>query len=141
MNEPHFSSDQRHKRMGNGVTILREIVKGLVIAALAGTVVAFWYECRHNQQPLKTSPDLREKHGTDLVPVVYCIKDVPQGTLVQLKDLETRNIEMDQCPANVITTPWIAVGRTAKLSLHKGQLVYFEDFALASKQESMPLRN
>jgi flagella basal body P-ring formation protein FlgA len=124
--------------MGNGCTIQREILKGLAIAVLAGTCVAFWYECCKNPQALKTNPDLSDKLGNQLVPIVYCVKDVPRGLVVELDDLETHTIEMDRCPANVVTTPWIAVGRTAKRGLHKGKLVYFEDFGLALKQDSKP---
>jgi len=61
--------------------------------------------------------------------VVYCLKDIPQGAIVDGKALEEREIEQGKIPLDAVTSISLAKGRRAKYGMAQGQIISQHDLA------------
>src|SRR5271156_1412270 len=61
--------------------------------------------------------------------VVYCLKDIPQGAIVDEKALEEREIELAKTPLDAVTSISLAKGRRAQYGMAQGQIVSQHDLA------------
>jgi hypothetical protein len=68
-------------------------------------------------------PEEQWKNDNQYVKIVYCIKDVPAGATIPREALAEIQVLSWKCPAKVLSSLWIGIGRTARSPLVKGETV------------------
>lgn len=66
--------------------------------------------------------------------VVYCIKDIPIGAPITVRELEEREIEKSKVPQDAMTKVHDAVGHSARYAIYEGQILSQHD--LGDKNET-----
>jgi hypothetical protein len=68
-------------------------------------------------------PEEQWKNDNEYVKIVYCIKDVPVCATIPREALAESQVLSWKCPAKVLPSLWIGIGRTARSPLVKGETV------------------
>ncbi|HEY9778429.1 MAG TPA: SAF domain-containing protein [Planktothrix sp.] len=109
----------------------RDVLFAAAGAAIASIAVGGWYEFHSTGYSLVCQElqwRLRTLEMAGKVPTVYATKDIPLNTIVTYDAMRTvHNYDEAHLPANAIGDPWIAVGRTARRTIRKGELLDFSD--------------
>lgn len=115
--------------MSDSERMVRDLVAAATGALVGGLVVVCWYSY-HNAKSTEHDAQLLSIAAKEVVPMVYCAKDIPAGTAITLDELDPRPTEVQHLPASSISDVWVAVRRVALHNKRKGEPLYFEDVGL-----------
>lgn len=97
------------------------------LAVFVSMLVADKYN-QHSQTLADKEREMNEKLNR-MGTVVYCTKDVNEGTTIPADALEEKKIEASKIPQDALTTTSLATGRVAKYGISQGHIVSQHDLA------------
>jgi hypothetical protein len=99
------------------------ILAGVLIALASGSTVAAWYQMHPCEKVIWKFPD-------NLVPAVYCAKDIPANSIITYDQVELRKVRESRLPANACDSVYVPIGRKLPFPRKRGEAICLEDFGL-----------
>ena len=117
----------------------RDLFCGVIGAVVGAVCLTAWCEYSSGDFTLVCQGiemELRKCQDADKVPILYCVRDIPAGTVITIDTVVRRTIDMGHCPTNAISDEWIAVGRVSGCNIKKGEVLSLDEFGLAPNKRS-----
>jgi hypothetical protein len=114
-----------------GVLILLGVCISLILLFVALISALLVYSVANHKQPPEEKASEAEmlKRRQAKGKVVYCLKDIAQGAIIDGKALGEKEIEEAKIPLDAIRSTTLADGRRAKYGMEKGQIISQQDLA------------